>query len=184
MKKILIAGVVSLSLAGCGSTNTRYTNTQDDRNSNGVLIGAAAVATAAAGYYAYKKDRKNKKGGDMVVGDGGRCLDIGGGLREGAALQLWDCHGGENQRFRYEDGQLKTGDFCLDIAGGNYGNGTPVIAYRCTGGQNQQWRFSGQQIYSSLNNRCLDVEGRQTGNGARLVMWDCHNGSNQRFTLR
>ena len=34
-------------------------------------------------------------------------------------------------------------DKCLDVAGGNPNNGTPIILWPCNSGANQQWKESG-----------------------------------------
>lgn len=182
MYKALIAGVTAIAVSGCSNLKTED-----------VLIGTAVIgAVAAAGYYANKQDKKQKaqeedkkrQQGQTIVASNGRCWDLAGGRREGAQLQLWDCHGGDNQRFRYDNGQLKSGDLCLDVEGGNGNNGSRVIAYRCHGGRNQQWSLGGDQVRTRLNNRCVDVEGGRGNNGTRLIVWDCHGGANQRFAWR
>jgi hypothetical protein len=36
-----------------------------------------------------------------IVGIGGKCLDVAGGNSDdGTEVLLWDCHGGDNQRWR------------------------------------------------------------------------------------
>lgn len=178
MKKSVIL-ITAAALAGSGCANL---TTQD------VLVGTAVVgAVAAAGYYANKQNKKQREQEPqprMLAASGGRCLDLAGGARSGAPLQLWDCHGGGNQRFRLENGQLKSGSLCLDVAGADPRRGARVIAYACHNGQNQQWTWANGQLRSKLNNRCLDVEGGNAGNGARLIVWDCHRGANQRFSWR
>ncbi|AXE32689.1 lectin A [Chromobacterium phragmitis] len=118
----------------------------------------------------------------MLLASGGRCLDLAGGSAANAPLQLWDCHGGGNQRFRLVNGQLKSGNLCLDVAGGDTRRGAKVIAYACHGGRNQQWEWANGMMRSKLNRLCLDAEGGNTRNGTPLILWDCHGGANQRFT--
>ncbi len=153
-----------------------------------VLIGTAVVGTvAAAGYYANKQSKKQREQEQqprMLVAAGGRCLDLAGGANANAPLQLWDCHGRENQRFRLDNGQLKSGNLCLDVAGADPRRGARVIAYTCHNGRNQQWEWANGQLRSKLNKRCLDAEGGNTRNGTRLLLWDCHGGANQQFIWR
>lgn len=79
--------------------------------------------------------------------------------------------------------------FCLDVANGATGRGTPVILWGCHGGPNQQWRV--EQFYKGPNEgikrlvsvssgRCLDVQNPAAAkravlppDNAPLQIWDC-----------
>ncbi|MGW1073020.1 RICIN domain-containing protein [Streptomyces sp. NPDC002537] len=63
---------------------------------------------------------------------------------------------------------------CLDIRGGNQGNGASVAMWDCEGSGKQRWSFSGSSLVSDLNGRCLDVADGNGDNGAAINMWDCN----------
>ncbi|WP_181799226.1 RICIN domain-containing protein [Kitasatospora acidiphila] len=71
----------------------------------------------------------------------GKCLDLGSSPTWGTHVQLWDCNNTVNQKWVYSDGTLRnpSSGFCLDIAGSNINNGTPLVAWSCSGLRNQQW---------------------------------------------
>ena len=54
---------------------------------------------------------------------------------------------------------------CLDVAGGNPNDGTPVILWSCHGGPNQQWHFGEDQTIRGLAGKCLDVTGGSSNDG-------------------
>jgi endo-1,4-beta-xylanase len=101
----------------------------------------------------------------------------------GAQVQLWDCHGGTNQRWTYTAGrELRVyGNKCLDAAG--TGNGSKVQIYSCWGGDNQKWRLNSDgSIVGVQSGLCLDAVGAGTANGTLIQLYSCSNGSNQRWT--
>jgi poly(3-hydroxybutyrate) depolymerase len=125
----------------------------------------------------------------MIAGVGsGRCIDVPGSTTaNGTQVQLWDCHGGTNQRFTYTSGrQLQVyGSKCLDANGRGTTNGTTVVIWDCNGQTNQQWNLNANgSITGVQSGLCLDVSGAATANGAKLQLWACHGGSNQQWGLR
>ncbi|WP_210747670.1 lectin [Actinomadura latina] len=70
---------------------------------------------------------------------------------------------------------------CVDVAGANTANGTPVQLYTCNGTGAQQWTRAADGTLRALG-KCLDVEGPSTADGARTHLWDCHGGSSQQWT--
>jgi len=69
---------------------------------------------------------------------------------------------------------------CIDVAGGNSADGTPVILWTCHGGANQQLTRAGDGTIRVLG-KCLDVKDRSTATGARVQIWTCHGGPNQQW---
>jgi hypothetical protein len=111
---------------------------------------------------------------------GGRCFDVNGGN----ILQIYDCHGGNNQKFvQRTDGTIfnpPTGK-CLD-------GSSLIITYQvflntCTGAANQvfQYRADGT-IYSPAGNLCFDLEYGGTANATKVMLYTCHGMGNQVFT--
>lgn len=77
--------------------------------------------------------------------DGNLCVDDkGAGGRDDDQIQIWNCNGGLNQRWRYDGRQLLSFNHkCLDLSKGGtwlsfWGN-QPAILYRCNGQDNQKW---------------------------------------------
>ena len=66
----------------------------------------------------------------MIVGQqSGRCIDVpGSSTANGTQVQLWDCHGGTNQRWTYTASRqlMVYGNKCLDANGQGTSNGTAV----------------------------------------------------------
>jgi hypothetical protein len=68
---------------------------------------------------------------------------------------------------------------CLDVAGANSANGTPVQLYDCNGTDAQRWTLGTDGTLRALG-KCLDIADWGTANGAQVQIWDCNPGqSNQ-----
>ncbi|MEV4517049.1 ricin-type beta-trefoil lectin domain protein [Dactylosporangium sp. NPDC049525] len=124
----------------------------------------------------------------IVGGASGRCADIGGtNPANGTQAQLWDCHGGTNQRFTSTSGkQLQVfGSKCLDASGRGTTNGTAVVIWDCNGQTNQQWNLNANGTITGVQSGlCLDANGAATVNGTKLILWSCNGGANQQWSLR
>ena len=126
----------------------------------------------------------------LLVGVGSdRCVDVPGAARDaGSPLHLWDCHGGENQRFTVpvpgSSGALRIyGNLCVEADSGMDPEESVTIQ-PCTGAAAQRWTVTSAGELRSTDGRCLDVWKAGTENGARLATWECHGGANQRFVAR
>ena len=71
---------------------------------------------------------------------------------------------------------------CLDVAGANSADGTPVQLYDCNGTAAQQWTVGGDGTVRALG-KCLDVTGNSTADGAKAQLWSCTGGANQKWTV-
>ena len=118
----------------------------------------------------------------------GRCVDVPGATStNGTQVQLWDCHGGANQRWTYTANRQLTvnGNKCLDANGQGTSNGTTVVIWDCNGQANQQWNLnSNGSITGVQSGLCLDASGAGTANGTRIQLWSCHGGTNQQWSFR
>ncbi|MGW1215141.1 lectin [Streptomyces sp. NPDC002499] len=65
---------------------------------------------------------------------------------------------------------------CVDVAGANSANGTPVQLYDCNGSSAQQWTVGSDGTIRALG-KCLDVNAGGTADGTKVQLYDC-NGSN------
>ncbi|MFF5506399.1 non-reducing end alpha-L-arabinofuranosidase family hydrolase [Streptomyces roseolus] len=116
----------------------------------------------------------------------GRCLDVpGAGQADGTNLQIWDCHGGTNQRWTLTDDDRLTvyGGKCLDVPGHATTAGTRPVIWSCNGGTNQRWRVGADgTIVAVESGLCLDVSSGGAANGTAVQLWNCHGGDNQKWT--
>ena len=71
---------------------------------------------------------------------------------------------------------------CVDVAGANPANGTPVQLYDCNGTAAQQWTAGPDGTLRALG-KCLDVTGNGTADGTAVQLWDCTGGPNQRWAV-
>ncbi|MGX7672457.1 ricin-type beta-trefoil lectin domain protein [Plantactinospora sp. DSM 117369] len=145
--------------------------------------GAQAVMTAAG-----PQSGSGQQNVQIVGGQSGRCLEIGGSsTTNGTQAQLWDCHGGTNQRWTYTAGKQLTvyGNKCLDANGQGTANGTLAIIWDCNGQVNQQWNVNADgTVTGAQSGLCLDASGSGTANGTKVHLWACHGGTNQQWNLR
>ncbi|WP_432169187.1 RICIN domain-containing protein [Streptomyces sp. 1222.5] len=71
---------------------------------------------------------------------------------------------------------------CVDVAGANPANGTPVQLYDCNGTGAQAWTAGSDGTLRALG-KCLDVTGNGTADGSTVQLWDCTGGPNQKWTV-
>jgi hypothetical protein len=126
----------------------------------------------------------------------GKCLDVDGWKTgNGAIIQTWACHYGDNQRFRIYDAgdgyiqiRAKHSNRCLDVSGGSRTPGAQIHQWDCHGGDNQKIKAANlggnlQHMAFKHSGICMDIAGWGTQNGAKAIQWSCHAGQNQRFFL-
>jgi hypothetical protein len=124
--------------------------------------------------------------------DNGKCLDISSSdfsaRRNGGKVQLWDCHGGQNQRWWFDKGALvSSGGKCLDVHSGDYTsrrNGGLIQVWDCNNSANQKWTLNGKALTTG-NSLCLDVhrpDFDSRASGAKVQLWDCNGSENQNWT--
>lgn len=110
-----------------------------------------------------------------------QCLDVPyGDMVNNARVAMYNCNGGDNQKFAFRNGRLEIGGKCVDAVGvGN--NNDPIILYDCHQGNNQKWTLQSNGTIRGASGRCLDIINGSTNEGTQLVLWDCHGGANQRW---
>ncbi|MEU4745234.1 right-handed parallel beta-helix repeat-containing protein, partial [Actinosynnema sp. NPDC023658] len=70
------------------------------------VVDAQGNRSAESKSLARRQGGGSQQSGTIVGGQSGRCVDISGAsTSNGAQAQLWDCHGGTNQRFTYTSGK-------------------------------------------------------------------------------
>lgn len=73
------------------------------------------------------------------------------------------------------------GGKCVDVAGANPANGTPVQLYDCNGTAAQQWTRQGDTIRAL--GKCLDAASGGTADGTLVQLWDCNGTGAQRWAV-
>jgi len=77
----------------------------------------------------------------------------------------------------------QVGGRCLDVAGANNANGTPIQVVACNGNAAQSWTInSADQTIRALG-KCLSVSGSSTANGASVQIYDCNGSAGQRWRI-
>ncbi|MFI9245369.1 ricin-type beta-trefoil lectin domain protein [Streptomyces sp. NPDC053086] len=71
---------------------------------------------------------------------------------------------------------------CVDVAGANPANGTPVQLYDCNGTGAQTWTVGSDGTLRALG-KCLDVTDNGTADGSTVQLWDCGGGPNQKWVV-
>lgn len=115
------------------------------------------------------------------------CLDVNNGTsNNGETILMWDCHGGNNQKWRLDEKSRLVAAHsgkCLDVTGAQTGNGSRVIQWDCHDGDNQKWEYDAQgRLHPKhAQDKCLDISGDSNQNGANMIIHQCHDGNNQKW---
>ncbi|MEU7026147.1 family 16 glycosylhydrolase [Streptomyces sp. NPDC046275] len=71
---------------------------------------------------------------------------------------------------------------CVDVAGANPANGTPVQLYDCNGTPAQQWTVNADGTIRALG-KCLDVTAGPTADGTKIQLYDCNGTGAQKWRV-
>ncbi|HEX6347237.1 family 16 glycosylhydrolase [Umezawaea sp.] len=71
---------------------------------------------------------------------------------------------------------------CLDVAGANSANGTPIQIVGCNGNAAQNWSRPGDGTIRALG-KCLDAASAGTANGTLVQLWDCNGTGAQQWAV-
>jgi beta-glucanase (GH16 family) len=74
------------------------------------------------------------------------------------------------------------GGKCVDVAGANTANNTPIQITGCNGNSAQQWTVASDGTIRALG-KCLDVTGGSTADGAVVDLYDCNGTNAQKWTV-
>jgi glucosylceramidase len=121
-------------------------------------------------------------GGDRITG---KCLDIAGGSGEiHSQIQLFRCHGEENQQFEFHyDGTIRIMGKCLDIPDSRAVDHQGVQLFYCRPGEeNQRFAIDAENRIHVMH-KCLDVPNGEIVNNNPLQLFECKHQANQHFTL-
>jgi beta-glucanase (GH16 family) len=134
--------------------------------------------------YAYTEGGTPPPGGVRIRSNGGRCIDINGGVAaDGTQLQIYDCNDTAAQKWTFEaDGTVRALGKCMDAAGAGTADGTVVQIVGCNGNRAQQFVLSAAgDLVSVLANKCVDVKEVNNANFAKLHLWTCNGAWNQKW---
>lgn len=109
------------------------------------------------------------------------CIDVKGGeMKSGAELQLWTCHGNENEMFHLDGTKIflkKYPHLNFNVAGGDVaGHGSPVILWSCEGADHElfEFTFDGRLRMKTFPDLCLNAEGG-VRSGNKIILFPCHS---------
>ncbi|MGK3945087.1 glycoside hydrolase family 19 protein [Streptomyces sp. RP5T] len=71
---------------------------------------------------------------------------------------------------------------CVDVAGANSANGTPVQLFDCNG-TDAQLVTKHDDGTLRVFDKCLDVDGADTTAGTAVQLWECHGAPNQQWVV-
>ncbi|GHF65999.1 hypothetical protein GCM10018790_49800 [Kitasatospora xanthocidica] len=157
------------------------------------LLLAVAAPTASADFYPPGWPQGPvPEMGTLVNANSGKCLEVADSSTDnGAAVQQWDCDGGENQLWDFNSGipgaivNVHSGK-CLDATGGA---GDPIQQWDCDGGDNQYWTWTRDRPWESYAlhdgryHLALDVRAWSTENGAETELFSWNDGDNQSWRV-
>ncbi len=74
------------------------------------------------------------------------------------------------------------GGWCVDVAGANTTNGTPIQQYNCNGTAAQQWTVGTDGTLRALG-KCMDVYGGGTRPNTAVQLYDCNGTGAQQWAV-
>ncbi len=126
-----------------------------------------------------------------------KCLDVQAWDRNnGAKIQQWSYHGGDNQLWALRPGDdkyfyviSKYSRKYIDVADASVHDGTKIQQWEYVGNNNQLWRFDkledgSYRIIARHSGKCVNVQSASYDDGAAVVQYTWHGGENQRWWLR
>ncbi|MGW9209987.1 ricin-type beta-trefoil lectin domain protein [Embleya sp. NPDC055664] len=118
----------------------------------------------------------------------GLCADAYGfSSRNQTPVDLWPCHGGRNQGFRYDAANQSlhtelSEDRCVDPLGGGRASGTALVLWNCNGGTNQRFvEVAGTLRPADTQTLCVAAPAADATLGAKLVLAGCDGSAGQRW---
>jgi len=117
-----------------------------------------------------------------IRGLGNKCVEADANRTAGAAIQYWQCWGGNNQKWRMTatDNLQSFVGRCLTALGS--WNGARNALNDCIDYITQRWSFINAQI-RGLGSKCIDAPNGNTSNGTQPQIWDCNGSGAQVFNF-
>ena len=129
----------------------------------------------------------DKNHGRPLIGLAGKCLNVEGGeSRDGAPVQLFECHRRSNQQWTLEGVSPREirdlSGRCLQPSS----QSSRLVIGPC-GGPEDRWHllfhnYSGLfDLYHHSTGLCMDVVGANSADGTPVQLFECHSGANQNW---
>ncbi|WP_305785199.1 RICIN domain-containing protein [Symbioplanes lichenis] len=112
-------------------------------------------------------------GSRITAGESGLCLaaEYAG---DGAPVSLRTCQATETQQWQpVDDGTIRIGTRCMDVAGAETKIGTIIQLAECNGNAAQLFRFENGKLISGLNGNCVDARSGKVAPGVGAVIQRC-----------
>lgn len=105
---------------------------------------------------------------ELNLSHNNKCLDVeGGATSNGTNVALWDCHGGDNQKWTMDDaGRMRpkhAPNMCLDIQGDNDEVDRNIFIWDCNDPTVPTWRTINGNIYAYTTNVVITSGSGATG---------------------
>jgi hypothetical protein len=156
-----------------------------NRNSRTVTVDAGSLGSGAAHTVALIGSAADNPATGEVVGAGGLCLDVRGGVAaDGQPVQAYTCNHSAAQQVAHDaDDTVRLLSRCL-TAGGT-ANRALVTIVGCSGAATQAWtRRADGTLLNPASGRCLDLPDSNTTPGAaQLQIYDCVHTDGQVWRL-
>ncbi|MGW2873295.1 ricin-type beta-trefoil lectin domain protein [Kitasatospora sp. NPDC001225] len=110
------------------------------------------------------------------------CLDVSGnGTANGTPVQMWECNGGDAQKWTYNGYKLQAANGkCLDLEANKTANGTKLQVWDCLEIPGQRWNMSAGGGFRHMTDQddrskdvCVDDFSGRTANGSTVAAWAC-----------
>ena len=131
------------------------------------------------------------------VDEPGKCIDVqGASTSNGALVQIYGCHGGNNQKWRFVDNGnhrfrivAQHSNRCLDVKSAALNDGRNVQQYTCHGNGNQSWQVLQEpgdvvKLVVDHSGKCLEAKDAGIfGQDDILEQRSCSGNDRQEWTL-
>jgi len=167
---------VSTTAAAIGKSGSSFTLLDAWTNGTSTTSGSISASVPGHGTVVYRvsgggtntspPSTPPASTGSLVSASSSRCLDVpNSSTTNGTQPVIWDCNGGNNQKWTTSGQTIQALGKCLD-APTNATAGTKVEIWDCNGGNNQMWTFNSNGSISGVQSGlCLDVDHNLTANG-------------------
>lgn len=169
LKKIFLSSTISFILYGCAANDTLT-----PYNINVIF----PIIT----HNNINSDSDYSDDAQYIRTKEGLCLTVDPDHRNRLTLQECGHHG--SQRFIFHRDKIAHSGKCLDAAGQETREGTPVILYSCTGNDNQRWFTDDKKIHGKQSNKCIGTKSFIVRKGDPVVLADCNFSQALEFTQR
>nr|BFD88373.1 RICIN domain-containing protein [Streptomyces sp. Xyl84] len=119
--------------------------------------------------------------------DKGKCLEVAGGSdKDGALVQIYDCHDSAGQQWEIRGDTLVNvhSGKCLDVRGGNSADGTIIRIWTCNQSPGQRWEYATRgttRLFNPGTGKCVDLH--TPDNSQDALLQTCNDTDTQKFDI-